>query len=92
MMTETPQPQRKQVLILYSELAAYMLACFYRLVQTHPVEVHVVRKPLDPNAPFKFPQYDSIHYYERNQFSTEALIELAEKIQPDFIQRKTWIS
>ena len=82
---------RIRVLFLYYELAGYNVACFKKLTELFPVEVHVVRKPHDPHAPFDFKDHDDIHYYQRNSFTALQLIELAESLNPAFIFCSGWM-
>ena len=52
--------KKKKALFLYLEPAGYVEACLKKTVQLFPVEAHVVRYPLDPNAPFKFEEIENV--------------------------------
>ena len=80
----------KKVLILYTELADYMVACIKEL-NNSSVEIHLVRWPSKGEAPFKFTIPSGITVYEREEFSTRAMKEVAVKIQPDLILCSGWM-
>jgi glycosyltransferase involved in cell wall biosynthesis len=79
------------VLILYSEIAGYLIACVQRYVERHDAHVHIVRWPINPEAPFKFPDHPRITYHERNDFDTPGLLKLAHEINPQVIYIAGWI-
>lgn len=81
----------KKVLVLYSEIAGYFVACIRRYVELHGGEVHVVRWPVDPSAPFRFSDTPGLHYYDRQGKSVADLIALGESIQPDLVYVTGWI-
>ena len=78
------KPPRKKILFLYFELAGYFLACIEKFAQLFDVEIHVIRLPLNPVAPFEFKFNDHINYYERKNYNRDELIALTKKINPDF--------
>jgi glycosyltransferase involved in cell wall biosynthesis len=81
-----------KLLILYTEIARYTLACLSEFVRQHPdVEVHLVRWPVNNEAPFDFSFDKKINVYERNKFNRKQLIELADKIQPSAILCSGWM-
>ncbi|MEM7040087.1 MAG: glycosyl transferase family 1, partial [Bacteroidota bacterium] len=80
-----------KVLVLYSELAGYFMACVRRYVEKYRAEAHVVRWPVNPEAPFKFEGEPGITYYERNDYDTKGLLDLAKKVDPDVIYISGWI-
>ncbi len=81
---------RIRVLFLYYELAGYNLACFKKFTELYSAEVHVVRKPHDPHAPFDFTDHDNIHFYLSTDYTSLQLVELAEEINPSFIFCSGW--
>lgn len=83
------QPKKK-VLFLYFELAGYFIACIEKFSSLFNVEIHVIRFPLNPVAPFQFQLNDHIKYYEKKNYNREELIALAEKINPDLIYTCGW--
>lgn len=82
--------QRKKALFLYFELAGYVTACLDQLASEYDVEVHLVRYPVVSIAPFRISINDSIHVYERRDYSNEQLIALCDTIQPDFVFVSGW--
>jgi glycosyltransferase involved in cell wall biosynthesis len=81
-----------KLLILYTEIAGYTLACLREFVLQYPkVEIHLVRWPVNEEAPFDFSFDRKITVYERNKLTGKQLLELAEKIQPTAILCSGWI-
>ncbi len=80
-----------KVLILYSEIAGYVVACVERYVELYGGEVHIVRWPINPEAPFKFDNLPGITYHERNDFDKAGLVALGKKINPDVVYIAGWI-
>jgi glycosyltransferase involved in cell wall biosynthesis len=79
-----------KVLLLYTELAAYTIACINAVTQKE-FEVHLVRWPVNKEAPFEFALNDSVKLYERGDFSTNKLLELTDLINPDVLLVSGWI-
>lgn len=77
------------VLILYTELAGYTIASIQALLDKE-VNVHLVRWPVNAEAPFTFSFGDRMHVYERDKHSNEQLVSLSEKINPDLILCSGW--
>lgn len=80
----------RKVLFLYLELAGYTISCLEQLVR-EGCEVHVVRWPVNAEAPFQFQNTNGITYYLRNDYSDHQLMDLAEKIAPEAIVCSGWI-
>lgn len=80
-----------RVLVLYTELAPYLMACLERLVADHPVEVHVVRWPVNAEAPFQLDVGADIHLYERSELNDERLLTLCEGLRPDLVLCSGWV-
>lgn len=80
-----------KVLVLYSEIAGYLVACVRRFADLHAAEVHVVRWPINPEAPFRFSDHPGIVYHERNDFDTQGLLDLAKSVNPDAVYISGWI-
>lgn len=80
-----------RILFLYTEIADYFLACVSALMQAYPVEVHLVRWPLNKEAPFQFAIPESIVVYEKEEFSREELLVLSQRINPQLIFCSGWI-
>lgn len=81
---------KQTILFLYTELAAYTIACLQKLSE-QGVEVHLVRYPVNQEAPFAFENSNAIHFYERKEFTKKGLEELVEKLQPKLICCSGWI-
>lgn len=80
----------KRFLFLYTELAEYMVACM-RALSEAGAEVHVVRWPVNNEAPFNFELTQRLTFYERGLFNAAQLIELAETIDPHAILISGWV-
>ncbi len=79
-----------KILFLYTEIAEYVLAGVEALVRKN-MEVHIVRYPVNEEAPFKFRALNGVTFYERRTYTDEQLLELAGHIQPDIIIVSGWI-
>jgi glycosyltransferase involved in cell wall biosynthesis len=83
---------KQKILILYTELAGYTLACINRFTEKYPdTELHLVRWPVNSEAPFEFDFANQLQVYERHNYSRDELLALAEKIKPDLILCSGWI-
>lgn len=80
----------KKILFLYTELAGYFIACCNELVK-QGAEVHIVRWPVNKEAPFQFRFGEGITVYDRSDFDYAGLQELATRIQPEAIVCSGWI-
>lgn len=80
-----------KVLVLYSEIAGYFIACVRRFVELYDAEVHVVRWPINPEAPFRFSDHPRIIYHERSELDTPGLKDLARTVDPDVLYVAGWI-
>jgi len=91
-MNLTIQGMKKiKILCLYSELAEYFLACLKCLHKLYPVEIHLVRWPVNEEAPFDFEIPHEILHYERNELNDKDLISLACNLKPDLIFTSGWM-
>ena len=80
-----------KILFLYSELAGYFFSCVEKYLELYGGEAHIVRWPLDKNAPFVFQSDREVTFYERSDYSTEDLLELYDKLKPDLLYVTGWI-
>ncbi len=80
----------RTIFILYTELAGYTLASLKVLAKSDGVRIHIVRWPVNAEAPFEFDFDTSINVYDRTKLSTEQLLKLAEEIRPDVILCSGW--
>src|SRR5690349_20605223 len=78
-------------LFLYTEIADYFLACLHALSSKKDVEIHVVKWPVNKEAPFKFTFSEKIKWYEKDSFNKKELLELTKNISPDLIYCSGWI-
>jgi glycosyltransferase involved in cell wall biosynthesis len=77
------------VLFLYTELADYFLKCCDELSKT--ASIHIVRWPVNKEAPFQFSYSDSIKIYDKDKYSVDQLQELITGINPDMIVCSGWV-
>lgn len=80
----------KKVLFLYTELAEYFLACLADL-EARGHEVHVVRWPVNREAPFEFRSLERTKLYQRNDFTDDGLLAFAEELRPDVVFTSGWM-
>lgn len=78
-----------KVLFLYTELADYFLKCCEALSQGH--EVHIVRWPVNKEAPFRFQFGEKIKIYDKAELKGDALTTLINSITPDVIVCSGWV-
>lgn len=76
-------------LFLYTEIAEYVLACCNEL--TKHGEVHIVRWPINKEAPFQFQVNKKIKLYSKTDYTQEQLTKLVKSINPDVIVCSGWI-
>ncbi|WP_161887655.1 glycosyltransferase family 4 protein [Pontibacter russatus] len=82
---------KTKFLFLYTELAGYFLSCIKALVAEHPAEVHLVRWPVNEEAPFLFEIPEGVIVYEKQEYKREQLVALCQHIQPGLIFCSGWI-
>ncbi|MCE3258942.1 MAG: glycosyl transferase, group 1, partial [Bacteroidetes bacterium] len=76
-------------LFLYTELADYFINCCEKL--SRHGTVHVIRWPVNKEAPFKFEFPDRVKIYDKHHYSFSQLSELVSSIRPDIIICSGWI-
>ncbi|MBC7695223.1 MAG: glycosyltransferase family 4 protein [Burkholderiales bacterium] len=76
-------------LFLYTEIAEYFLACCKELAKDG--EVHIVRWPVNKEAPFQFHVGEQINIYSKSNYNQDQLKQLVETINPDVIICSGWI-
>ncbi|MCH8331857.1 MAG: hypothetical protein IH946_10860, partial [Bacteroidetes bacterium] len=69
----------KKLLILYTEIAGYLLKCVETLASAHSVEVHIIRYPVDPNAPFDFQPEGAVTLYDKSSYTSETILAFASE-------------
>jgi len=90
-MASNAPRSREQVLVLYTELAPYVLACLNALVERANVDIHLVRWPVNAEAPFELAFDPHITVYDRRSLTTEALLALADRIAPRLVLASGWV-
>ena len=80
-----------KILILYSELAGYTLACLRRLLQDYPVELHLIRWPVNAEAPFNFDFGDQVKVKDRAHLNQADLDREVKDFEPDGIFVSGWM-
>lgn len=80
-----------KVLFLYSEIAGYFLAGVKALVRNYGAEVHLVRWPLNSEAPFEFRELEGVVFYERREMDADDIYRLANKVNPDVVYVTGWM-
>ncbi len=80
-----------RLVVLYEELAGYLIACINRFAEKYNAQVHIFRKELNEVAPFDFNLADNLKIYDRKNLDDEHFLEIIEKIKPDGIFCGGWI-
>ncbi len=80
---------KPKILFLYTEIAEYFLAGIRALTEKN-TEVHIVKYPVNSEAPFKFQNTENILFYERNNYNKKSLLTLIKKINPQIIIVSGW--
>ncbi|MBP7810546.1 MAG: glycosyltransferase family 4 protein [Bacteroidia bacterium] len=81
-----------KILVLYEELALYLINGFNVLAQKNNCEILIISKKVNSVAPFKFESiHKNITIKEREAFSQSELLLLAKDFEPDFIFLGGWI-
>lgn len=76
-------------LFLYTELADYFINCCKQLSEYGTV--HIVRWPVNKEAPFVFEFSDKLKVYNKNEYTLAQLEQLVAGINPDVIVCSGWI-
>jgi glycosyltransferase involved in cell wall biosynthesis len=85
-----PSKKSRKFLFLYFELAGYTVACIERLAADYNAEIHLVKYPVNPVAPFVFQFPPQVKTYERNEMNNEQLVSLCKTISPDAVYVCGW--
>ncbi|MGZ6489896.1 MAG: glycosyltransferase family 4 protein [Bacteroidia bacterium] len=81
----------RNIVFLYTEIAPYFLACCKELLKRPGVKVHVIRYPVNNEAPFTFTDSGNIFLYNRKDYSYPQLQELVKSLDPSAIICSGWI-
>lgn len=80
-----------KILILYSELAGYTIACLDRLMQEPDLQVKLVRWPVNREAPFEFRFSQGLEVLDRSQLTQAELDQVVKDFAPDGIFVSGWM-
>jgi glycosyltransferase involved in cell wall biosynthesis len=84
--------ENKKIVFLYTELATYFLKCIETLVQQISVEIHIVRWPVNKEAPFHFDISESIKIYNKEAYKKNGQLKnMVDSIGPDLIYCSGWV-
>jgi glycosyltransferase involved in cell wall biosynthesis len=84
--------QTVKILILYTEIAGYVLACVREFIALYPdVEVHIVRYPINKEAPFEIATLGGLTEHDRQSFDRASLIKFAEDLHPQIVICSGWV-
>ena len=81
----------KSIVILYSELAGYVLSCFEALGKTPGVNLLVVHWPIKTEAPFRLPTSSNFKLRGRSNMSREDIITIVDNAHPDLVIVSGWM-
>ncbi|WP_338391631.1 glycosyltransferase [Fulvitalea axinellae] len=79
-----------KVLVLYTRLTGYWMACMRQSHQEYGFEFFVLRKRSSPDAPFCLEDEAGIRLMDSEDFDEVKLLKLAEEIQPVAIYVAGW--
>ncbi len=83
---------KQNIVFLYTEIAPYFLACCNKLIGSYNVNIHVIRYPVNNEAPFLFNEADNnIVLYNRKHYSKDELLKLVKNINPTKIICSGWV-
>jgi glycosyltransferase involved in cell wall biosynthesis len=80
-----------KALFLYTELAPYVLACLKALVEQQDVELHLVRWPVNKEAPFELDFPGRFKVYDRDALDDESLVRLVQALKPEITFASGWV-
>lgn len=83
-------PANKKIVFLYTELAGYIEACLEELAATG-YQVYCFAYPVNPEAPFQFSSNSKCFYFNRFDFSNDALKSKVLGLDPDLVVCSGWI-
>jgi glycosyltransferase involved in cell wall biosynthesis len=82
--------RRRKLLFLYTEAAQYTLACLEALAVEHDAEVHLLRWPVNNEAPFSF-ESTHVRMHVRDRGNDRALEAMVAALEPDLIVTSGWV-
>ena len=80
--------EAKNIVLLYTELAGYTVECLNAFATENEdgFRLHVVRYPVNPEAPFQFEFHPSIEIHEKEDVNSKRFLSL----QPDLVIVSGW--
>lgn len=79
-----------KILILYTELAGYTVACIEALVADRKADVLLIRYPVNAEAPFRFTFPDTVRIADRRDFGASELEAAVKNFNPEIILCSGW--
>lgn len=80
-----------KIVILYEELAEYVLASITALKNKYGAEIYLFRKSVNRDAPFAFNDTDYLNIKNRDDYEDNALIAAVSEINPDILFCGGWV-
>jgi glycosyltransferase involved in cell wall biosynthesis len=80
----------KKILVLYRELAGYIVNCFEYVAKHENIHVEIVAYPVAAEAPFQFTFSNNITVHRRSEISDEQLAQMVTKGNYDLIFCGGW--
>lgn len=83
--------KRKKLLWLYPEMAGYLFDCIKKARELFPTfEFHIVRWPLNDEAPFSFGEIEGVTWYNKSDYSETELVSFCGALNPDHVFCSGW--
>ncbi len=80
-----------RVLILYTELAGYVLGNINRFLGSYKdAEVLIIHYPVNPEAPFNFSTFERIKFIDSSEASPEMMLMQVREFNPDTVLCSGW--
>ena len=77
-------------LMLYTRLPGYWMTCVHEYMNIFGGEFFIVRDQFNPNASFKFQEFDNLHIVDHEAFTRKTLMEYCINVDPDLIYVVGW--
>jgi glycosyltransferase involved in cell wall biosynthesis len=81
----------RNIVFLYTELAGYFVSCVNELSKQDDITIHIIRWPVNKEAPFNFNFGKKVIVYNRPDYNNEQLYILVKTIKPDLLYCSGWI-
>ncbi len=78
------------ILILYTSLTEYWVACMRHDVKANGNQYLVFRQAPNPNAPFQLESEESIEILNENDYNLAALVNKVDAFTPDIVYTSGW--